>query len=259
MFRLISTGWRQLWATLRVVGFAIAGLSLQAGCIADSSPVADNKQTETAALKTKQMVESQLAKRGIRDEPVLEAMGSVPRDQFVPPHLKTEAYDDNPLPIGMGQTISQPYVVAFMTEALKLKPTDRVLEVGTGSGYQAAVLAKLAREVYSIEIVEPLAVSARKRLFDLGYQNIQVRTGDGYRGWPDKAPFDAIMVTAAPDHVPQPLIDQLAPGGRLVLPVGSWYQSVKRLTRTASGIKEEDLLPVQFVPMTGEAREKQSK
>jgi protein-L-isoaspartate(D-aspartate) O-methyltransferase len=200
------------------------------------------------------MVRQQIEARGVRDPRVLEAMRKVPRHLFVPPAVRSFAYADTPLPIGHGQTISQPYIVAFMSEALELKGGERVLEIGTGSGYQAAVLAELAREVYSIEIVAPLAGEAEKRLKELGYTNIQVRVGDGYRGWPDAAPFDAIMVTAAPDHVPPTLVNQLAEGGRLVLPVGSFFQELVRIRRTKQGSKQESLLPVRFVPMTGEAQ-----
>ena len=199
------------------------------------------------------MVQQQIASRGIRDQRVLEAMRKVPRHLFVPSQMQPYAYMDNPLPIGYEQTISQPYIVGFMTEALKLKPGDRVLEIGTGSGYQAAVLSQLVREVYSIEIVEPLATEAAGRLRGLGYSNIMVRVGDGYRGWLEAAPFDAIMVTAAPDRVPQPLLDQLAPDGRLILPVGKYFQSLILIQRTGKGFKRENLLPVRFVPMTGEA------
>ncbi len=218
-----------------------------------------NSSQETPALDPlaaarEQMVQRQLAARGVRDPRVLEAMRKVPRHELVPPELRGEAYDDRPLPIGHGQTISQPYIVAAMTEALRLAGDERVLEVGTGSGYQAAVLAELAREVYSIEIVAPLAERARRDLARLGYANVQVRQGDGYRGWPEHAPFDAIVVTAAPDHVPEPLLAQLAPGGRLVLPLGgSFAQELVLLTRGADGVTRQELLPVRFVPMTGEA------
>ena len=203
------------------------------------------------------MVREQIAARGLRDPLVLEALRKVPRHLFVPPGSRAYAYDDTPLPIGHGQTISQPYVVAFMTEALELKPQDRVLEVGTGSGYQAAVLAQLARGVYSIEIVEELAKEAKERLASLGISNVQVRVGDGYRGWPEVAPFDAIVVTAAPDHIPQPLIDQLRDGGRLIIPLGRYDQDLVRIRRTRRGIEKETLLPVRFVPMVGEAEKKQ--
>jgi protein-L-isoaspartate(D-aspartate) O-methyltransferase len=200
-----------------------------------------------------QMVREQIEARGIRDARLLAALRKVPRHLFVPPEEQDEAYNDYPLAIGHAQSISQPYVVAYMTEALELKPRDRVLEIGTGSGYQAAILAELVAEVYSIEIVEPLAKQAEARLRRLGYSNVQVRAGDGYRGWPEAAPFDAIIVTAAPGHVPQPLVDQLREGGRMVLPLGQWDQELVRLRRTREGIRREYLLPVRFVPMTGEA------
>jgi protein-L-isoaspartate(D-aspartate) O-methyltransferase len=174
----------------------------------------------------------------------------------VPPGYRDHSYRDLPLPIGGGQTIAQPYVVAYMTEQLRLKGNERVLEVGTGSGYQAAVLAELCREVYTIEIVESLARQAEKDLKRLGYKNVQVRTGDGYRGWPGKAPFDAIIVTAAPDHVPQPLLDQLKVGGRMVLPVGGREQELILITRDEKGLHRSRLLAVRFVPMTGEAQQK---
>jgi len=199
------------------------------------------------------MVREQIEARGVQDARVLEAMRKVLRHLFVPPAEQGYAYVDSPLPIGYGQTISQPYIVAFMTEALELKPQDRVLEIGTGSGYQAAVLAELVREVYSIEIVEPLGKEAEARLQKLGYASVHVRISDGYRGWPEAAPFDAIMVTAAPDHVPQALVEQLREGGRLILPVGRWEQDLVRLRRTTKGVRQETLLPVRFVPMTGEA------
>jgi protein-L-isoaspartate(D-aspartate) O-methyltransferase len=199
------------------------------------------------------MVREQIEDRGVRDKRVLVAMRKVPRHLYVPREMEPYAYADQPLPIGYGQTISQPYIVAFMTEALELKPQDRVLEIGTGSGYQAAVLAELVREVFSIEIVEPLGKESAARLKRLGYSNIQVRIGDGYRGWPQAAPFDAIIVTAAPDHVPPALVDQLREGGRMVLPVGRLFQDLIRIRRTAKGIKQETLLPVRFVPMVGEA------
>jgi protein-L-isoaspartate(D-aspartate) O-methyltransferase len=204
-----------------------------------------------AALR-EQMVARQIEGRDVRDPRVLAAMRKVPRQLFVPPSLADEAYDDHPLPIGEGQTISQPYIVALMTELLRLKGGERVLEVGTGSGYQAAVLAETAGEVYSIEILEPLARRAAATLAELGYGRVQVRAGDGYLGWPEAAPFDAVIVTAAPDHVPQPLLDQLKIGGRLVLPVGDFYQELVVCTKTAAGITRRSVIPVRFVPMTGE-------
>jgi protein-L-isoaspartate(D-aspartate) O-methyltransferase len=202
------------------------------------------------------MVTGQIVGRGINDPATLAAMRTVPRHEFVPQPVRHAAYDDNALPIGLGQTISQPYIVAFMTESLMLSPGDTVLEIGTGSGYQAAVLAEIVDEVFSIEILCELEERARRDLDRLGYTAVRTRCGDGYQGWPGQAPFDAVIVTAAPDHVPQPLLDQLAVGGRMVLPVGSRYQELVRLTRTADGVKKERLLAVRFVPMTGEAEKK---
>jgi protein-L-isoaspartate(D-aspartate) O-methyltransferase len=200
------------------------------------------------------MVERDLAPRGIRDPEVLRAMGKVPRQAYVPAALAAQAYDDNPLPIGEAQTISQPYIVAFMTELAQIGPGDKVLEIGTGSGYQAAVLAEIAREVYTIEIIAPLATRAAKALEAAGYTNVHTRTGDGYRGWPEAAPFDAILVTAAPPTVPPPLLEQLAPGGRLVVPEGTFDQDLVVYTRGEKGIERRRALPVRFVPMTGEAQ-----
>ena len=180
-------------------------------------------------------------------------MGSVPREKFVPKELRTSAYDDRPLPIGYGQTISQPFIVALMTEQLQPKKTQRVLEIGTGSGYQAAVLSDLVSEVYTIEIVRPLAQRAEAVLRELGYKNVQVRAGDGYKGWPEHAPFDAIIVTAAPDHVPTPLVEQLREGGRMVIPVGaSGSQKLYLLEKQAGQIKQTAVIPVRFVPLTRE-------
>ena len=198
------------------------------------------------------MVRVQIEARGVRDAAVLAAMRQVARHRFVEEELGATAYEDRPLLIGHGQTISQPYIVAFMTEALRVESGSKVLEIGTGSGYQAAVLAAMGCEVYSIEIVGALAERAAKTLAAQGYE-VSVRAGDGYRGWPEMAPFDAVIVTAAPDHVPQPLVDQLAVGGRMILPVGDFEQELIVLTRTADGIERERVLPVRFVPMTGEA------
>jgi protein-L-isoaspartate(D-aspartate) O-methyltransferase len=200
------------------------------------------------AVAREAMVDRQIEARGIRDPRVLAALRRVPRERFIPPDVAPLAYADQPLPIGYGQTISQPYIVAYMSEALHVTENATVLEIGTGSGYQAAVLGELAREVYTIEIVPELAERARATLEGLGYSNVHVRAGDGYLGWPEQAPFDAIMVTAAPDHVPQPLIDQLALGGRLVIPVGDVEQQIRILTRTATGIEETRTIPVRFVP-----------
>jgi len=201
------------------------------------------------------MVEQQIEARGVEDPAVLAALRKVPRHEFVPEELRAVAYEDRPLPIGHDQTISQPYIVAVMTELAHLRAGSKVLEVGTGSGYQAAVVHEITGGVHSIEIVEPLAREAAETLRRLGYDEAVVRHGDGYRGWPEEAPFDAILVTAAPEQVPQPLLDQLAPGGRLVVPVGGFLQHLEVHTRTAAGIRVERVLPVRFVPMTGEAQE----
>jgi len=205
----------------------------------------------------KVMVDSQIAARGVTDTLVLRAMRTVPRHLFVPPAYRAYAYSDQPLPIGEEQTISQPYIVALMTELLELKGGERVLEIGTGSGYQAAVLAEIAGEVYSIEIIDALASSAAARLDSLGFKNVRVFHGDGYRGWPDRAPFDGIVVTAAPDHVPDPLKEQLKAGARLVIPVGSLSQELMVITRTADGYDSRSVIPVRFVPMTGEAEDRE--
>ena len=198
------------------------------------------------------MVESQIKSRGVRDPRVLSAMLKVERHLFVPKEFQYSAYSDQPLPIGEGQTISQPYIVALMTELLELKGGERVLEVGTGSGYQAAILAELAGEVYTIEIVEKLASSAQKVLLEIGYQNIKVKAGDGYLGWPEAAPFDAIIITCAPDHVPKPLLDQLKEGGKMVVPVGTYSQDLKKIVKKSGKIETTGIIPVIFVPMTGE-------
>jgi protein-L-isoaspartate(D-aspartate) O-methyltransferase len=199
------------------------------------------------------MVREQIESRGITNAQVLAAMRKVPRHEFVPADWAERAYDDNPLPIGYDQTISQPYIVALMTELAQLSPQSKVLEVGTGSGYQAAILAEIVGEVYSIEIIEPLAASAAERLARLGYKNVHVKHGDGYLGWPEQAPFDAIIVTAGPDHVPPPLIEQLRTGGRMVIPVGQLpgQQSLWLIEKAADGtIIQSQIIPVAFVPLT---------
>ena len=202
------------------------------------------------------MISDQLVARGIKDARVLEAMGRVPRHRFVPAASRHLAYSDAPLAIGHGQTISQPYIVALMTELVEPTPKAKALDVGTGSGYQAAVLAELVQEVYSIEIVKPLADEASDRLRGLGYRNIHVRCGDGYRGWPEQAPFDVIIAAAAPDHVPPALVEQLAPGGVLVLPVGSHFQDLVVVRKAEDGTtSRREVVPVAFVPMTGEAQD----
>ena len=199
------------------------------------------------------MVREHIAARGIRDSMVLEAMGSVPRHEFVPARLREIAYIDSPLPIGKEQTISQPYIVALMTELLEVAPGDAVLEIGTGSGYQAAVLAEMGVDVYSIEIKPRLCQKAQATLAELGYDRAHVRCGDGYGGWPEQAPFDGIIVTAAPERIPEPLLEQLAVGAHMVIPVGAFYQELKVITRTEQGLDERSVIPVRFVPMTGEA------
>jgi protein-L-isoaspartate(D-aspartate) O-methyltransferase len=205
-----------------------------------------------AGARRKEMVAEQIRARGVADLRVLAAMGKVPRERFVPEALAARAYDDTPLPIGSGQTISQPYIVAYMTEALGVDPAHRVLEIGTGSGYQAAILGELARRVYSIEIVPELARRSAETLKALGYRNVEVRQGDGYAGWPEHAPFDRIIVTAAPEQIPKPLIDQLAPRGRMVVPVGEQggTQWMTILEKTAQGVAQRRTFPVQFVPFT---------
>jgi len=212
----------------------------------DSSPKGDYKTMREA------MVETQIKARGVKEPRVLAAMLKVERHLFVPKDLHPTAYSDQPLPIGEGQTISQPYIVALMTELLDLKGNEKVLEVGTGSGYQAAILAELAKEVYTIEIIEKLATSAERLLFDLGYKNIKVKAGDGYLGWPEAAPFDAIIVTCAPDHIPKPLMDQLKEGGRMVIPVGKLTQELKKIVKRGGKLETTNVIPVIFVPMTGD-------
>ncbi|SRR6266536_555854 len=241
---------------------ALAGLSFWSfrGCSPHFPPAGGNgaqaparSEEQTYARLRAQMVREQLEARDIRNVNVLAAMKKIERHKFVPQRIIDSAYDDSALPIGLGQTISQPYIVAYMTEALALRGDERVLEVGTGSGYQAAVLAEIVKEVYSIEIVPELAEQARSLLDSLGCKNIHIKAGDGYMGWPEQAPFDAITVTAAPDHVPQPLIDQLKPGGRMIIPVGRGDQDLLLIEKNESGITRRSTIPVRFVPMTGKA------
>jgi protein-L-isoaspartate(D-aspartate) O-methyltransferase len=232
-------------AALPVV-FAVAGA---VSCTA-SSDVEPGQDTLATARSS--MVTDQIARRGVIDPRVLAAMRDVPRHLFVPPESRSNAYDDTPLSIGHQQTISQPYIVALMTELVRPGASDRALEIGTGSGYQAAVLSRLVATVYTIEIVEPLAREAERRLKDLDYANVVVRYGDGYAGWPEHAPFDIIVVTAAPDHVPQPLVEQLKPGGRMVIPVGSVYegQDLRLIEKDRSGqTRTRTVTPVRFVPL----------
>jgi protein-L-isoaspartate(D-aspartate) O-methyltransferase len=209
-------------------------------------------------LKRQQMVEKDIRDRGLKDPVVLMVMRKVPRHLFIDESLRSRAYGDHPLPIGEGQTISQPYVVALMTETLRLKPGDRVLEVGTGSGYQAAVLAEIVKAVYTIEIRKALADRAAERLAALGYRNVKVKYGDGYFGWEEEAPFDAIIITAAANHVPPPLIKQLKEGGRLIVPLGStvYFQTLTLATKRKGDLDVEQISPVAFVPMVGEMQKR---
>jgi protein-L-isoaspartate(D-aspartate) O-methyltransferase len=218
--------------------------------VSESNPREDFK-----AMREK-MVEGQIKARGVKDPRVLSALLKVERHRFVPSEYSASAYSDQPLPIGESQTISQPYIVALMTELLELKGEERVLEIGTGSGYQAAILAELAKEVYTIEIIESLAATAKNRLLELGYQNVHVKAGDGYLGWPEVAPFDGIIITCAPDHIPIPLIEQLREGGRMVVPVGTYSQELKKIVKRSGKIETTDVIPVIFVPMTGEGIKK---
>jgi protein-L-isoaspartate(D-aspartate) O-methyltransferase len=215
--------------------------------------VTKDKDVSYKLLREK-MVEEQIIARGISDSLVIDAMLSVERHLFVPAELMQFAYGDYPLPIGYEQTISQPYIVAIMTELLDVKKNDRVLEVGTGSGYQAAVLSLLADSVFTIEIIPELAYSAKKRLDSLGYKNVFVKTGDGYKGWKEHAPFDGIIVTCAPEKIPPLLLEQLATGGRMVIPVGSYYQELILITKDSTGISKESIIPVRFVPMIKEPK-----
>jgi len=234
-----------------LVGLLGAGAACAVSGNGREKPQAPDDRERTERLA---MVASQIEARGISDPAVLEAMRTVPRHRFVPAGEASFAYSDGPLPIGQDQTISQPYIVALMTELIRPTRVQRVLEVGTGSGYQAAVLAECVAEVYTIEIVEPLGRGAARLLAELGYRNVHTRIGDGYDGWPEEAPFDAILVTAAPERIPQPLIDQLKPGGRLVLPLGAGIQDLVVVTKTAEGVHRDVVTGVRFVPMTGKVR-----
>ena len=223
-----------------------------------TAPIAEPEATPTSeedvfAMERERMVKFQIEERGIDDKRVIEAMKKVPRHEFVPPEYVHQAYEDHPLPIGYGQTISQPYIVAVMTELLRLTPDSKVLEIGTGSGYQAAILAELVKEVYTVEIIPELCEQAKRRLARLGYKNVYVKCGDGYYGWKEHAPYDAIIVTCAPDHIPQPLVDQLADGGRMVIPVGppGGYQVLWLVERQGDKVTSERIMGVAFVPLTG--------
>jgi protein-L-isoaspartate(D-aspartate) O-methyltransferase len=245
---------------MRNRGLVLAGAAL--GCLlllpllsgADGAGGSFEGTRESFEGKRRLMVDEQIAARGVKDPRVLEAMRETPRHLFVPESLRAYAYEDRPLPIGRRQTISQPYIVAFMTELLRPEPDDVVLEIGTGSGYQAAVLSSLVKTVVSIEILPELADQAKVQLAAAGRNNVQVIIGDGYRGLPERAPFEGIIVTAAPPEVPAALVEQLAVGGRLVIPVGEGIQELLVIERTSSGVTRRSVLPVRFVPMTGEAQ-----
>jgi len=229
----------------------LASALLYASCGRADTQVAD------FPAQRERMVKEQIVMRGVVEERVLAAMRKVPREEFVPVEFRAESYTDRPLPIGYDQTISQPFIVAFMTEELRPQPIDRVLEIGTGSGYQAAILAELVADVYSIEIIEPLAKNAEATLQRLGYKNVHVKAGDGYKGWPEHAPFDSIIVTCAPERVPQPLIDQLKEGGRMIIPVGAKFaQELYLLEKKNGRLEQSAVLPVRFVPMAGEGAER---
>src|SRR5687767_7238432 len=231
---------------------ALSGLTLCVVMACADAPI--NGQDNYEALRQR-MVDTQIRARDVRDAAVLQAMARVPRHLFVPEDMKPSAYEDRPLAIGRGQTISQPYIVGYMTEALQLTPAHTVLEIGTGSGYQAAVLAEIVKQVYSIEIVPELADSARRALSAAGYRNVDVRTGNGYLGWPEHAPFDRIIVTAAPPEIPQALVDQLAVGGIMVLPVGTSHQEIVVITKTPTGATQKRTIEVRFVPMVSKPRD----
>jgi protein-L-isoaspartate(D-aspartate) O-methyltransferase len=248
--RRTSTGMKIARPSSKLV--ALAAAVVIAACDGATAERQSSAPNWTAARM--QMVDEQIAGRDIKNPRVLEAMRRVPRHEFVPEAMRGSAYADSPLPIGHDQTISQPYIVAYMTEALELDATHRVLEIGTGSGYQAAVLGELAKKVYTIEIVAPLAERAKQTLSKLGYKNVHVRTGNGYLGWPEQAPFDRVMVTAAPDAVPPALVEQLKVGGLMAIPVGVGVQELRVLRRTASGLETLRTLPVRFVPMTGKPK-----
>ncbi len=236
----------------RTLGTSAVGLTLAMGMLIMSPQARGQSFVELR----QNMVQQQIVGRGVTEPGVLRAMEETPRHEFVPEPLRDQAYVDGPLAIGWGQTISQPYIVALMTALLELDSDAKVLEIGTGSGYQAAVLSRIVRDVYSIEIRTELAEVARKRLSALGYDNVHLRVGDGYQGWPEEAPFDGIIVTAAPERIPEPLLEQLKVGGKLVIPVGAYFQDLEVHTKTAHGMIQRKVIPVRFVPMIGEVEKK---
>ncbi len=236
---------------LLLVAGAYLAIFSTAGCNSDNGQAAQPEETDWKMQREK-MVSEQIEAHGVKDPLVLESMRSVARHLFVPENYRDTAYYDSPLPIGDSQTISQPYIVALMSELLEVSEGEKVLEIGTGSGYQAAVLAAMGVEVRSIEIRPRLCAHAKQTLSELSYDSVEVRCGDGYGGWPEEAPFDGIIVTAAPERVPDPLLEQLGLGARMVIPVGDFYQELKVITRTSDGFDERSVIPVRFVPMTGE-------
>lgn len=236
---------------LGLVVLCLSGFSSAIFCDAAQAQALDNSTDEFADRRL-QMVEQQVQARGIQDRAVLEAILKVPRHRFVDPSVAHLAYEDRPLAIGYRQTISQPYIVAYMSEVAEISPNETVLEIGTGSGYQAAVLGELAKDVYTVEIVPELAEKARQTLNKLGYQNVHAKRGDAYHGWEEHAPYDAIIVTAAPDRIPEPLVEQLALNGKMVIPVGSQEQEMVVLTKTEDGVLTKKTIPVRFVPLTRE-------
>jgi len=244
----VSEGLRTSLHRARRLPLLLLGLALFS--LATARLVADNFEE-----LRKQMVEKQVRQRGVTQTEVLAAMDYVPRHLFVPDSQRPNAYSDQPIQVGQGRAIYQPYVVALMTQLLELKKGQKVLEVGTGSGYQAAVLSRVAREVYSIEIDPVVASQASKRLGVLGYHNIVVRIGDGYQGWPENAPFDAILLSAAPPKIPKPLLDQLKQGGKMVAPVGGFFQDLQVITKTADGLEKRTVIPVRLSPMTGQVQD----
>jgi protein-L-isoaspartate(D-aspartate) O-methyltransferase len=240
---------RAAWMLVSMLFLPLPGCGPQSA-LEQSATQVSNEEYEK---QRRQLVE-QLRSEGIKSQAVLEALAKVPRHRFVPPSYRHLAYQNRPLPIGRDQTISQPFIVGYMTEAAEIASGEKVLEIGTGSGYQAAVLAEVAKEVYTIEIIPELAESARTLLREMGYKNVQVKTGNGYEGWAEHAPFDAIVVTAAPDEVPKALVEQLALRGKMVIPVGTSFQQMVIITKTESGVVERRTIPVAFVPMTGKPK-----
>ena len=252
---ILRPGQKQIFRNYKIIFFIFAliiAVLYLIDALHSEENLAIGKDADSYQKARLRMVASQIEERGITDPKILEALRKIPRHLFVPERYRSHAYDDGPLPIGEGQTISQPYIVALMTSLIQPDKKDKILEIGTGSGYQAAVLANLVGDVYTIEIVDTLGKRAEVLLDSLGFENIHVRIGDGYKGWPEFAPFDGIIVTCAPPEVPQPLLDQLKDGGRLVIPVGVDRQELMLYEKKNGDITKKSVLPVRFVPMTGE-------